>query len=283
VSAEILTAAKISMIGFAGIPRILFPQQRALRGERQSVPRFSNDDYLTNLRPSSEVKFWFGMVVSSEAPMLRKKILSSLLFAVASMLCAGCGSPSHSDTLSAAQAQAISQQVSHAVAQALSNASASHPLLAEQSARSLSAALGDIRWDQSSACTVSGTGHSCNFPLSASVPCPGGGTVSVSGDIQGMLNSSGTGSFDTQITITPANCTVSNVTFNGAPDVTIAGTINITNTAPSFPVTLLEGGGISFGPNPSGSCQLNVTYTLNSLTSCAVSGTVCGKPVNGSC
>lgn len=225
----------------------------------------------------------FAMVFSSEAPMLRKKIGSALLFAVASMLCAGCGSPSHSDTLSTAQAQAISQQVSQAVAQALSTASASQPLLAEPSARSLSAALGDVRWAQSSACTVNSTGQSCNIPLSASVPCPGGGTVSVSGDIQGMLSSSGTGSFVTQITITPANCTVSNVTFNGAPDITIAGTINITNSAPSFPVTLLEGGGISFGPNPSGSCQLNVTYTLNSLTSCTVSGTVCGKPVNGSC
>lgn len=215
--------------------------------------------------------------------MLRRKILSSLLFMVASMMCAGCGSPSHSDTLSAAQAQAISQQVSHAVGQALSNASASYPLLAEQSARGLSAALGDIRWDQSSACTVSAAGQTCNFPLSASVPCPGGGTVSVSGDIQGMLNSSGTGSFDTQIMIIPANCTVSNVTFNGDPAITIAGTINITNTAPAFPVTLMEGGGISFGPNPSGSCQLNVTYTLNSPTSCTATGTVCGKPINGSC
>src|ERR671923_331955 len=141
--------------------------------------------------------------------MLRKRISFSLLFAVASMLCVGCGSPSHTVTLSAAQAQAISQQVSQAAAQALSNAAASNPLLAAQAAPSLSAALGDIRWDQSSACTVSGTGQSCNFPLSASVPCPGGGTVSASGDIQGMLNSSGTGSFNTQITITPANCTVS--------------------------------------------------------------------------
>src|SRR4029077_1087920 len=58
----------------------------------------------------------FAMVFSSEAPLLRKKIVSALLFAVASMLCAGCGSPSHSDTLSTAQAQAISQQVSQAVA-----------------------------------------------------------------------------------------------------------------------------------------------------------------------
>lgn len=215
--------------------------------------------------------------------MLRRKILSSLLFTVAGMMCAGCGSPSHSDTLSAPQAQAISQQVSHAVAQALSNASASHPLLAEPSARGLSTALSDIRWDQSSACAVSATGQSCDFPLSASVPCPGGGTLSVSGDIHGMLDSSGTGSFDAQIMIIPAKCTVSNVTFSGDPAITIAGTVNITNAAPAFPATLMEGGAISFGPNPSGSCQLNVTYTLNSPTSCTATGTVCGKPVNGSC
>lgn len=216
--------------------------------------------------------------------MLRKPILPSLLCAVASMLCAGCGSsmPSDNTTLSAAQAQAISQQVSHAVAQALSSASAS-PLLAEQSARSMAVALGEIPWAQSLACTVTATGQSCNFPLSASVACPGGGTVSVSGNIQGMLDNSGTGSFTANITITPANCTVSNLTFNGAPDIKIAGMINLTNTAPSFPATLMEDGGISYGPNPSGTCQLNVTYTLSSRTSCTVSGTVCGKPVSGPC
>jgi hypothetical protein len=50
-----------------------------------------------------------------------------------------------------------------------------------------------------------------------------------------------------------------------------------------FPLTLSEAGGISYGPHPSGSCQLNVTYTINSLSSCTASGTVCGQSVSGNC
>jgi hypothetical protein len=214
--------------------------------------------------------------------MFKKRIHSSLLSAVAGILvCAGCGSPSHSDTLSAMQAQAISQQVSQAVTQALS--SVSNPPLAGQPTRGLSATLGDIHPYQSSACAPSPSGESCNFPVSSNAPCPRGGAISVSGDIQGTLNNSGTGSFGAQITITPANCSVSNVTFSGDPNITIAGQVSFSNSAPSFPITLMEGGGISFGPNPTGSCQLNVIYKINSPTSCTVTGTVCGQPVSGNC
>jgi hypothetical protein len=206
--------------------------------------------------------------------------------AILVILCGGCGSSSSSsssNTMSAAQAQAVSQQVVQAVVAALSNAFGVSPSAARDARPSLSTVVGGIQPDQSSGCTPTATGQSCNFPLSYSGPCSGGGTISVSGDIDGTLNSSGSGSIDSQITITPANCSVSNLTFNGDPNISIGGQIGFTDAGPVLPITLMEGGGISYGPHPSGSCQLSVTYTINSLTSCTVTGMVCGQSVNGSC
>jgi hypothetical protein len=63
--------------------------------------------------------------------------------------------------------------------------------------------------------------------------------------------------------------------------------MNFTNNVPSYPITLTEAGGISYGPNPSGSCIVNVTISignaLNPVTSCTITGTICGQSVNGSC
>lgn len=70
----------------------------------------------------------------------------------------------------------------------------------------------------------------------------------------------------------PTNCSVSNLTINGAPNVSVATQINFAASQVQFPVTATEGGGISYGPNPSGSCTVNVSLTLNSLTSCTVTG-----------
>ena len=206
--------------------------------------------------------------------------------AILVILCGGCGSSSPSSSsniMSAAQAQAVSQQVLQAVVAALENAFGVSPSAARDARPSLSTVVGGIQPDQSSGCTPTATGESCNFPLSYSGSCSGGGTISVSGDIDGTLNTSGSGSIDSQITITPANCSVSNLTFNGDPNISIGGQVGFTDGGPAFPITLMEGGGISYGPHPSGSCQLNVTYTINSLTSCTVTGTVCGQSVGGSC
>ena len=216
--------------------------------------------------------------------MFRKTLYRSLLPAVTAILIyTGCGSSTHNNSLSAAQAQAVSQQVVQAVAQALANALHLNLPAAEQPPARMSETLGDIRPDQSLNCISTPTGQTCMFPISSTGPCTKGGTISVAGDIQGTLNNTGSGSLGAQVTITPANCAVSNVTFNGDPDISIAGQINFTNAGPSFPITLTEGGGITYGPNPAGSCQLNVTYSINSVSSCTVTGTVCGQPVNGNC
>lgn len=211
-------------------------------------------------------------------------IAATIVAAILAIVCGACGGSSYSsgsNTLSAAQAQALSQQVVQAVVAALD--SGLGIILPADSRPSLSAVFGGLHPDQSSGCTPTMSGQDCNFPLSYTGPCSGGGTISVSGDIQGMLNNSGSGSIDAQLAITPANCSVSNFTFNGAPDISIDNQINYGNSGPIFPIDLTEGGGITYGPHPSGTCQLNVTYSINSLSSCTVTGTVCGQSVSGSC
>ena len=210
---------------------------------------------------------------------------STVLAAMLSILSSGCGGGSSMSNMSQAQAQAVAQQFSQAVVQALGTAV---PATAPSAAPpSLSTAVRDLRPDALPGCTSTSTGQNCNIPISlTNYPCTGsqGGTISVTGDVDGTLNNTGSGSLSAQLTITPAQCSISNLIVNGDPSITVGGQINFTNNeTPVFPVTFTETGGISYGPNPSGSCQVNATYTINSSLACTVSGTVCGQPVSGSC
>jgi hypothetical protein len=221
--------------------------------------------------------------------MFQVKRLASWYLAVPAMVllifCGGCGGgSSSSSTMSPAQAEAVSQQLAQALQQALQNTPAQKPPAVPSGVRpSLSAFVKELQPDQSSGCTPISTGQNCDWPVSYDASCPGGGTIAISGAVSGALNNSGGGSVTSQITVTPTNCSVSNLIINGDPSVTVGGQINFTNSALVFPVTLTESGGISYGPHPSGSCQLNVTYTVNSSLACTVSGTLCGNPVSGSC
>jgi hypothetical protein len=207
--------------------------------------------------------------------------------AILSILCTGCGGSSMNSNMSQAQAQAVAQQVSQAIAQALGNAVPSTAPAASGTRPSLSTAVRNMYPDAMGGCTSTSNGQNCNFPISLmNSPCTGsqGGTISVIGDIDGTLNNSGAGSLSGQFTITPANCSVSNLIVNGDPSISVTGQINFTdNETPTFPITFTETGGISYGPHPSGSCQVNASYTINSSLACTISGTVCGQPVSGSC
>lgn len=206
-----------------------------------------------------------------------------LIVAVATVctLYAGCGSSSSS--LSQAQAQAVTQQISLALDQALTRGIAANAV-SEQSVRpSLAAIVTNLRSDQSTPCTVTATGENCNFPISDTVACSAGGTISVAGDLEGTLTSNGSGSIQTAITVTPTSCSISNLVINGDPSITVDSQINFTASAPTYPITFSQTGGISYGPKPSGSCQINVSSTITSATSCTISGTVCGRSVSGSC
>jgi hypothetical protein len=204
-----------------------------------------------------------------------------------SLLCSGCGGGSSSNTsgsnnLSQAQAQAVTGEVSLALAQALGNTFT--PPVARDQQLTLPAILAEIHPDASSpSCTPTSTGEDCNWPITYSGPCPQAGTIAVAGDISGSLNNSGGGSILTLLTITPLACSVSGLVLNGDPSITVDGQINFSQTAPVFPITLSETGGISYGSNPSGSCKFNVTYTVTSATAGTIAGTACGQSVNGPC
>jgi hypothetical protein len=192
--------------------------------------------------------------------------------------------------MSQAQAQAVTNQVGQALTEALTITFPSDPFAVKDARPSLAGAVGNMA-NASTGCTsTSGGGESCNFPISLmNYPCgpqPQGGTygtISVTGDVDGTVSGSGAGSLNAQIAITPTDCLVSTLIVNGDPSITIAGQINLADETPTFPITFTETGGISYGPNPSGSCPLNATYTINSSLSCTVTGMVCGQSVNGSC
>jgi hypothetical protein len=210
------------------------------------------------------------------------------------ILCLGCGNSNNgmsNNSMSQAQAQAVTNQVGQALTQALTITFPSNPFAVKDARPSLAGAVGNIANTSNGCTSTSGRGESCNFPISLmNYPCgpqaQGGtyGTISVTGDVDGTVSSSGAGSLNAQITITPTDCLVSNLSINGDPSIQVAGQINFTaNETPVFPVTFTETGGISYGPNPSGSCQVNATYTINSSLACTVSGTVCGQTVSGTC
>jgi|SRR5580692_282991 hypothetical protein len=209
-------------------------------------------------------------------------LCATLVVATLFMLSAGCGSSS-SNNLSQAQAQAVTQQISLALDQALTTAIASNAVSEKDVHPGLATIVSSLHSDQSSPCSVTATGENCNFPISDTVACSAGGTISVTGDVTGTLNSNGGGSIQTAITVTPTSCSVSNLVINGDPSVTVDSQINFSGSAPAYPITFAETGGISYGPKPSGSCQINVSSTISSPTSCTISGTVCGRSVSGSC
>jgi hypothetical protein len=206
-----------------------------------------------------------------------------LLLTTLLALCAACGSSS-SHELSQAQAQAISHEVVTAAEAALSSAVPAAPAEERVAHPSLAKAVSGLQPDQLPGCTTSEGTTTCNWPVNYSGSCPDGGTISASGDFDFTLNSSGSGSDTSTFTITPTNCGVEpNLTINGNPNIQLSTTVNFANDQIVYPVTFAETGGISYGPNPSGSCSLNVTYTVSSSTSCTVSGTLCGQSLSGSC
>lgn len=151
--------------------------------------------------------------------MLRpKRLIPACAIAITivlALLCLNCGSSSSSHTLSAAQAQAVSQELFTALGAAM--ASGLQVPVGHNEGPRLPTVVQNIRASQPSGCTITNTGESCNVPITYSGPCPNGGTIGVTGDFIFTLDNSGDGSDNTTLTVTPTNCAVSNTTFNGDP------------------------------------------------------------------
>jgi len=209
-------------------------------------------------------------------------VLSLAAIVSLALLILGCGSGnSNSSALTQAQAQAIATAVSNGIGQALAGT------FGAPSLRPSSDAMRRVGTAANAAtpplCMPSSAGQTCTWPISGTFACPGGGTMAVSGKITGSLNTTGSGSAQVQIAGVPASCSVNGMILNGAPQVDVAAQMNVLNDMPEWPVTGSETGAVSYGPHPSGTCQLNLTYTVNSNLSCTVSGTACGQSVSGSC
>lgn len=196
--------------------------------------------------------------------------------------CDGCGSGSSSNqSLSAAQAQEVSKELSLAVSQALQTTFNLPPAAGIR--RTLPASIAKLQSHGLPNCTPNGAGETCDWPVTYTGSCPLGGAISVTGNFAGTLDGSGDGSLSSQLAIVPASCALSGLIIDGDPNVVVQNQLNFSGGAPVFPVIFSESGDVSYGPKPSGKCQVNVTYTINSATSCVAAGTLCGQPVSGSC
>jgi len=192
-----------------------------------------------------------------------------------------CGSSNSSPkNLTPAQAQSIATAVSNGMAQAMGGAfgvslvrPGGNPV---ENVEPSSTPTPPI-------CLLTPAGEVCTWTISSTYACAGGGNIQISGTIGGTLSSSGAGSAQAQIAANPANCSVNGIVLNGNPQVNLAAQLNILNDSPVWPVTGTETGGVTYGPNPSGSCQLNLSFSVNSNSSCTVTGTACGQTVSGSC
>jgi hypothetical protein len=203
---------------------------------------------------------------------------------------AGCGGggngSSNANNLTQTQAQQLGSAVSDDVSKALASAVGATPLGISTRHNMLVALQRNSKADAvPKPEQVTCTGSNCT--ISGTFACPDGGSIGVSGDFSGGgMSTSG------MITETPSNCSDGTFVINGDPDVTLGlqGNDNgITTT-----VNLMIGGGVSFSPVqarqfPAGSCKCNLTASAtvsdstHSVTSCSVSGSICGQAINANC
>ena len=193
--------------------------------------------------------------------MLNNKYFSScaIVFAAGCLLfSSACGSSSQSSKiLTQAQAAAISTQMQ----------------------QGLSATVTSIT-------TTCPTGSTAQYCTASTFACNGGGTITITSDLSGNLGSSNSGQIDGNITAVPVNCSVSgsNLVINGDPSIVFDTSIDI-SAGQLVSMTSTETGAISYGPDPTGVCQMNVTsaVTFGKSASCTISGTVCGQTLNANC
>lgn len=131
---------------------------------------------------------------------------------------------------------------------------------------------------------ISCTSSSCTI-TSFVYDCADGGTIT----INGSASSESSSSASLDLTLTPASCSDGTLVVNGNPDITVnaQGSENGTTVT----VTASIGGDVAFAPVqagafPSGSCASDLSVNASAsestdeLTSCSISGTICGYTVN---
>jgi hypothetical protein len=121
--------------------------------------------------------------------------------------------------------------------------------------------------------------------ISETVPCNGGGSMTVQGTFTNSLGSTGTGTYGYDLRQRPNNCVMNTsqgpFTVNGNPEFTVAGSLTVTSwTLGTF--QLAYGGGFRWsGRGGDGSCSIDLSYNFNyASSSFSGSGHMCGYQIN---
>jgi hypothetical protein len=116
------------------------------------------------------------------------------------------------------------------------------------------------------------------------VPCNQSGTMRINGSYTDNVNASGTGSVSVDLRQTPNNCGVQTsqglFNVNGNPNIRWTTSFNLSNWEPVGNLVFKMTGGFNYTGAGSGSCAIDVTYTINYNTNAFnASGRMCGHNI----
>jgi hypothetical protein len=122
-------------------------------------------------------------------------------------------------------------------------------------------------------------------PISATVPCGGGGTITVQGNYSNNVTTAGTGSISFDLHQTPNSCVMATsqgaFTVSGNPELAIGGTLTVSAWTLGIYNFIYQGGFRWTGPGGSGTCNMNLTYNFNyANSSFSASGHMCNYEIN---
>lgn len=116
-----------------------------------------------------------------------------------------------------------------------------------------------------------------------SVPCDGGGTVTLTGTYSSGLSDQGTGSIGFDLRSTPNDCGVQTsrglFRVNGNPNLRITYNLNVVGWQPAGLFTMTWSGGYTWsGPGGSGGCDVAISYAYDwsNPSAATMTGHMCG-------
>ena len=144
-------------------------------------------------------------------------------------------------------------------------------------------ALSDDTPLSSLTCEQACDGSTCvvTCPVDESLKCPGGGTATDKGSIQGILDGDGTGEATFEARQTYSNCrSQSGVTLNGAPGTTASGHVRFAGGQLAGEQTAAVSGTVDYASSEtSGRCRVDIQVSFTPGGGGSASGSACGEPV----
>ena len=128
-------------------------------------------------------------------------------------------------------------------------------------------------------------GSSCvvTCPVDETLKCPGGGTATDVGTIQGTLDADRTGHATFEARQTYANCRSQRggVTVNGAPATTASGQVRFVSGELAGEQTARVSGAVDYvSPESSGRCTVDIQVSFTPGGRGTATGSACGEAVN---